>query len=79
MASLYNLSLDEVIALNCNKVRFRSERGQHTPLHDADWEQEEQFPRAFDIAFVRVGPRQSRMYFEGNPLIAAPCNGDSRS
>ena len=57
MASLYNLSLDEVITVNCKKVRFRSERGQPTPLHDADWDPKEQFPRTFDVAFVRVGPQ----------------------
>jgi hypothetical protein len=68
MASLYHLSLDEVVAFNCQKVGFRSERGQPTPLHDAGWDANEQFPRAFDVAFVRVGPRQSRMYFDGRPL-----------
>jgi NTP pyrophosphatase (non-canonical NTP hydrolase) len=68
MASLYSLSLDEVIALNCKKVRFRSERGLPTPLHDEDRDPKEQFPRTFDVAFVRVGPNQSRMYFEGKSL-----------
>jgi NTP pyrophosphatase (non-canonical NTP hydrolase) len=68
MASLYSLSLDEVIALNCKKVSFRSERGQPTPLHDEDWSSNEQFPRIFNVAFVRVGPGQSRMYFQGRPL-----------
>jgi NTP pyrophosphatase (non-canonical NTP hydrolase) len=68
MASLYHLSLDEVIAFNCKKVRFRSERGQPTPLHDEDRDPKEQLPRTFDVAFVRIGPNQSRMYFEGRPL-----------
>ncbi|WP_158284432.1 hypothetical protein [Bradyrhizobium sp. SUTN9-2] len=68
IASLYHLSLDEVIASNCRKVQFRSERGAPTPLHDADRDAKEQFPRQFDVAFVRIGPQKSRMYFEGKPL-----------
>lgn len=68
MASLYHLSLDDVVAFNCEKVRFRLERGKFTPLHDEDRNPKEQFPRAFDVAFVRVGPQRSRMYFEGRPL-----------
>jgi NTP pyrophosphatase (non-canonical NTP hydrolase) len=65
MASLYNLSLDDVIDLNCKKVRFRSERGPPTPLHDEDWNPNEQFPRDFDVAFVRVGAGQSRILKAG--------------
>jgi NTP pyrophosphatase (non-canonical NTP hydrolase) len=68
IASLYHLSLDEVIASNCQKVQFRSVRGSPTPLHDADRDAKEQFPRQFDVAFVRIGPQKSRMYFEGRPL-----------
>ena len=68
IASLYHLSLDEVVASNCEKVQFRSVRGAATPLHDADREAKEQFPRQFDIAFVRIGPQKSRMYFDGRAL-----------
>ncbi|MGY3295465.1 MULTISPECIES: hypothetical protein [unclassified Bradyrhizobium] len=68
MAALYNLSLDEVIGYNCQKVNFRTERGTPTPLHDARRDPKEQFPRAFDVSFVRIGPGQSRMYFNGRPL-----------
>ena len=68
IASLYHLSLDDVVSSNCDKVRFRSMRGTPTPLHDADRDSKEQFPRRFDVAFVRVGPKKSRMYFEGKPL-----------
>jgi NTP pyrophosphatase (non-canonical NTP hydrolase) len=68
MASLYHLSLDDVVASNCAKVRFRSERGAHTPLHDHDREAHEQFPRVFDVAFVRIGAQKSRMYFQGKRL-----------
>ena len=65
MASLYNLSLDEVVAFNCQKVNFRKERGTPTPLHDADREPEEQFPRTFNVSFVRNWRGQSRMYVNG--------------
>jgi NTP pyrophosphatase (non-canonical NTP hydrolase) len=68
VASLYHLSLNEVADANRVKVRFRSERGAHTPLHDEGRDLKEQFPRAFDVAFVRVGPQKSRMYFDGKPL-----------
>lgn len=68
VASLYQLSLDSVVEENCRKVRFRSERGTPTPLHDEDREPHEQFPRMFEVAFVQVGPGRSRMYFNGKPL-----------
>ena len=68
IASLYHLSLDEVISSNCQKVQFRSVRGAPTPLHDADRDAKEQFPRQFDVAFVRIGSQKSRMYFDGRPL-----------
>lgn len=68
IASLYNLSLDEVVASNCQKVNFRSERVAPTPLHDANREPKEQFPRTFDVSFVRIGAGQSRMYVSGRPL-----------
>ena len=32
----------------------------------------EQFPRAFDVAFVRVGAQRSRMYFDGRPTRRRP-------
>jgi NTP pyrophosphatase (non-canonical NTP hydrolase)/phosphopantetheinyl transferase (holo-ACP synthase) len=68
IASLYHLSLDEVVESNCEKVQFRSVRGTPTTLHDAGRDAKEQFPRQFDVAFVRIGPQKSRMYFDGKPL-----------
>lgn len=68
LASLYHLSMNEVVAFNMEKVNFRSERGTPTLLHDQDREPKEQFPRVFDVAFVRIAPRRSRMYFEGRRL-----------
>ncbi len=68
LASLYHLSMDDVVAFNRTKVRFRSERGTPTPLHDEDRDPREQFPRTFEVAFVPVGPGQSRMYFNGKAV-----------
>src|SRR5262249_1610943 len=68
MASLYHLSLSDVIASNCNKLNFRSARGAPTPLHDEDRDANEQFARVFDVTFVRVGAQKSRMYLNGRPL-----------
>jgi hypothetical protein len=68
IASLYHLSLDDIVSSNCEKVQFRSVRGTPTPLHDDERDPKEQFPRQFDVAFVRIGPQKSRMYFGGKPL-----------
>jgi len=68
IASLYHLSLDEIVAFNRKKVSFRSERGTPTPLHDEGRHPDQQFPRLFDVAFVSVGPGKSRMYFQGRRL-----------
>jgi NTP pyrophosphatase (non-canonical NTP hydrolase) len=68
MASLYKLSLNEVVASNCLKVNFRSARGAHTRRHDEDRDANERFPQTFYVTFVRIGPRKSRMYLNGKPL-----------
>jgi hypothetical protein len=68
IASLYKLSLNDIVDSNCEKVRFRSERGAPTPLHDDEREMQQQLPRVFSIAFVRIDPDKSRMYFEGRRL-----------
>jgi len=68
IANLYHFSLDDVISYNREKVQFRSVRSAPTSLHDVDRGAKEQFPRQFDVAFVRIGPQKSRMYFEGRPL-----------
>jgi NTP pyrophosphatase (non-canonical NTP hydrolase) len=68
IASLYHLSLDEIVEFNRKKVSFRSERSAPTPLHDDCRDPQEQFPRVFDIAFVSVARGKSRMYFQGRRL-----------
>jgi NTP pyrophosphatase (non-canonical NTP hydrolase) len=68
IASLYHVTLDEIVSVNREKVSFRMERGSPTPLHDEGRPPHEQFPRVFDIAFVRIERDKSRMYFEGRRL-----------
>ena len=68
VASLYELSLSNVILANRDKVAFRQSRETPTPLHDAGRNSKEQFPREFNVSFIRVGPGRSRMYFDGKPL-----------
>jgi NTP pyrophosphatase (non-canonical NTP hydrolase) len=68
IASLHHLTLDEVVSFNVEKVGFRAERGSPTTLHDEGRPLHQQLPRMFEIAFVRIGPGKSRMYFEGRPL-----------
>jgi len=68
VASLHHLTLDEVVSFNRQKVSFRAERGTPTALHDEKRPLHQQLPRMFEIAFVRIGPGKSRMYFEGRRL-----------
>lgn len=68
IASLYQVTLDDIVIINREKVSFRMERGAPTPLHDEGRASHQQFPRAFDITFVRIGQDKSRMYFEGRRL-----------
>jgi NTP pyrophosphatase (non-canonical NTP hydrolase) len=68
VANLHHLTLDEVVSFNMEKVGFRAERGNPTTLHDEARPPQEQLPRVFDIAFIRVGPGKSRMYYEGRQL-----------
>ncbi|MFN4281420.1 MAG: MazG nucleotide pyrophosphohydrolase domain-containing protein [Alphaproteobacteria bacterium] len=68
ISSLYNLSLNDVVDFNCQKVSFRSERGNPASLHDEGRKEQEQFPRKFSITFVGIEKGLSRMYFEGHRL-----------
>lgn len=68
IASLYHLSLDEVVKANVEKVSFRSDRGVPTPLHDELCDEDQQFPRKFEVSFVTIGEGKSRMYWKGQRL-----------
>lgn len=68
VASVYGRSLDDIVAANVKKLEFRSERSERTPLYDEIDRPTEQFPRKMSVAFVSVGPGQSRMYLDGKML-----------
>jgi NTP pyrophosphatase (non-canonical NTP hydrolase) len=68
VASVLELSLNEVIAKNIEKVNFRANRDNPTPHHDQDREDFERLPRCFEIGFVTVRKGESRMYFRGKKL-----------
>lgn len=68
IASVYGLSLDDVIAKNVEKIEFRLGRDRPTDLHDEKYPPGQKFPRVFDVSFISVGPRRSRMYLNGRSL-----------
>lgn len=68
VASLFRLSMNDVVSKNVEKVSFRSDRKAPTPLHDLDREPHERFPRTFEISFVTIGRGRSRMYLHGRRL-----------
>jgi NTP pyrophosphatase (non-canonical NTP hydrolase) len=68
VASLFSLSMSEVVDRNVGKVRYRSNREHRTELHDQRFEAHEQFPRRLEIAFTTVGRGKSRRYLNGRPL-----------
>lgn len=68
IASLYELSLNDIAKENIDKANFRKEKGKLTPFHDTKAPKSEQFPRKFEISFVSVGSDRARMYFQGKQL-----------
>jgi NTP pyrophosphatase (non-canonical NTP hydrolase) len=68
IASVYNISLDQIIEKNVEKIEFRLGRSNPTPLHDDNYPPGQRFPRQFEVAFVSVGQRKSRMYLNGRSL-----------
>jgi hypothetical protein len=68
IASFYGLSLDYVISKNVEKIEFRLGRDRPTALHDEEYPIGQKFPRVFDVSFISVGPRRSRMYMNGRSL-----------
>jgi len=68
LASLYQLSLSEVVQGNIDKLRRRFGRDNPTPLKDAGKPALEQLPRHFEIVFVTIGKGRSRMYLDGRQL-----------
>ena len=68
LASLFNLSLDDVTQKNVDKVSYRLDRDRPTRLHDEGYPAGQQFPRQFEIEFVPDGQNRSQMFMDGEPL-----------
>lgn len=68
LASVHGLRLSDIASQNTEKVRFRFNRDNPTPLHDAGSPPGERFPRRFEVAFVTVSRGRARMYLDGRRL-----------
>lgn len=68
VASVLDLSIDDVIAKNLEKVNFRANRDNPTPHHDENRKESETLPRKFEISIVSIQKRKSRMYYRGERL-----------
>ncbi|WP_454758513.1 hypothetical protein [Caulobacter segnis] len=65
VTTVYGLSLNDVISKNVEKISFRQKLTPPTPLHDVGYVSEEAFPRQFEVTFISIGPRHSRIYIDG--------------
>ncbi|MED5550147.1 MAG: MazG nucleotide pyrophosphohydrolase domain-containing protein [Pseudomonadota bacterium] len=68
IASVYELSLDEIVTENVEKAQLRRPTSKPTPLHDGERPKPQQFPRQFEIQFLTVAAGRSRMYMGGRQL-----------
>ncbi len=68
LASIYGLKLSDIAQRNMEKVSYRLDRRHPTPLHDSAYPLSEQLPRRFEVAFITVAKRRSRMYLGGRRL-----------
>jgi NTP pyrophosphatase (non-canonical NTP hydrolase) len=68
LASIYKLNLSDIAQRNMQKVSYRLDRSNPTPLHDDADPPAEQFPRRFKVSFVTIAPGRSRMYLDGRRL-----------
>ena len=68
IATVYELSLDEIAKNNIEKAQLRRSADQPTALHDGERPQKQQLPRSFEVKFLTVGKGRSRMYLDGRQL-----------
>ena len=70
IATLFKLSLNEVVRKNTEKVSCRYSRHESTPLFDEGSEipEHEKLPRTLEICFVSVSPGRLQMYRDGRPF-----------
>lgn len=67
IASLYEISLDEVAEKNSFKLSYLFDRGRPTELHDAGFPAGEQFPRVMVVRFEGKGP-EAGMWLDGEQI-----------
>ena len=68
IATVYDISLDDIAAANIKKAQLRRPATQPTPLHDEGRPETQKFPRHFEVKFLTVGEGRSRMYLDGRQL-----------
>jgi len=68
IASCFKLDLGEVAQKNIEKVSYRQNRDNQTPLHDRTRPKAEQLPRKFEVAFITIRKGLARMYLNGKQL-----------
>lgn len=68
LASIYGLEMSTIAEKNREKVSYRLDRSNPTPLHDQNDLETQKFPTKFDIAFVSVGKGRSQMYMGDKQL-----------
>ena len=68
IATVYELSLDEIASTNVEKAQLRRPKSQRTALHDHNQSAAYQFPRRFEVKFLTIGKGRSRMYFQDRQL-----------
>lgn len=62
LASLYDLSLSNILMLTEQKARFRNPENTPGPRHESE-EPAENFPDSFEVHFVDQGDKRSKMYW----------------
>lgn len=69
IATVYDLSLDEIASKNIQKTQSQRPAAPPTSPHDENWPEENQkFPRPFEVKFLTVEKGRSRMYLDGRQL-----------
>jgi len=68
IAKAYDLSLGQIAEFNKEKTVSRRPSESRTLHHDEKCKPPEQFPRQFEIKFLTIDDKHSRMYFDGRQL-----------
>lgn len=70
IASVYAVSLNQIVEENVRKVSLRYGRGEPTPLYDNDENllEQEKLPRRLEVCFVSAPGKRLQMYSNGKQL-----------